>query len=214
MRWLILGPYTPEQSPGAAATTAAAIARLDAGDDVHVVSPRPSAAHEHRPLQGWRALLLLARAARPDVAVWIRVEPGVLLTRTPSRVDSLLERMLLSYLLRRSAESVLDVGDVALFPGGRAGALVFGPVGELVVHDYAHSAALIAAGARPESVRLDEPSAVVEVPEAPQVGDASEQPAVGPADFSNLGGDADRRAIEAAVAARAAEAPVSGAPRS
>jgi hypothetical protein len=51
-RWLILGPYPPERGAGARAAAAFAAQRLAAGDDVTVISPRPTAAHEHAPLEG------------------------------------------------------------------------------------------------------------------------------------------------------------------
>lgn len=207
MRWLIVGPYAPERGEGAAATVAAATEHLAAGDEVHVIAPRPSAAHEHRPLTGPRALLEVLRQVGPDMALWARIEPGVLLSRHPSRSGALVERALLSVLLRRARRSVLDVGDLALFPGGRAGALVFGPVDELIVHSVDQRDQLVASGARPGSVRLQsDPVPAPEAPESDLGGDVG-LPAP-PADWSALSAGEGRAAIEAAVAARALAAPV------
>lgn len=206
MRWLIVGPYAPERGDGAAHTVAEATARLDAGDEVHVVSPRPSAAHEHRALTGPRALLGLLREVDPATGFWARVEPGVLLTRDPSRGRALVERLLLSGLLRRAGRAVLDVGDAALFPGGRAGRLVFEPVDEVVVHSPEHRDLLLAAGAKSDQVRLRSTERAGRAQSAP----AASQPRreVPPADWSDLVAGGGRAAIEAAVQRRAQEAPI------
>lgn len=205
MRWLIVGPYAPERGAGARWTTLAAVERIDAGDDVTVVSPRPSAAHRHQPLLGRRALLDLVREVGPDTALWARVEPGLLLTREPSRAQAIVERALLGLALRRAARSVLDVGDPGMFPGGRAGALVLGPVDELVVHSEEHRALLVASGAAPEKVVLrPEPDEAQPTAPAPAAAAEAETPArpVPPADFGDLPAGTDRERLEAAIRAR------------
>ncbi len=206
MRWLIVGPYPPEQGSGPAAAAAVVAERLAAGDTVHAISPRPSAAHEHQPLAGVGAMWALARRARAlgVEGLWLRVEPGVLLQPGTDRRRALLERAGLALLLRRFTTSVLDVGDVGLLPGGRAGRPVFAAASRLVAHSEAVAATLVANGAPPDKVTLldDGPLAA---PGAP----AGAATPVGPVDYPepvvlrDLPGT--RAGIEAAMRTRAAE---------
>lgn len=210
MRWVIVGPYPPERGEGPVVTAAVAAAHLDAGDQVTVISPRPSAAHHHRELVGREALRRLHADVGPGDGFWARVEPGILLTRSPSRVEAILERVLLRRVLRRAGRSVLDVGDVALFPGGRAGALVFDSVDQLVVHDLAERDALVAAGASPHKVVLHDEAPA---PQHDEQGSGTTPAEVvlevpPPVELQALPADAGRAAIEAAVRRRAADAPL------
>lgn len=204
MRWLIVGPYPPEQGSGAAAAAAVVAERLAAGDTVHAVSPRPSAAHTHRPLSGLRAMRDLAVLARRERAsgLWVRIEPGILLRPGTARLQTLVERAALALLLRRFERRVVDVGDVGLLPGGRAGRPVFAAATQLVAHDEATEATLIANGA-PSSkvVRLeaDQPPAMSATTPEPTGPVAYPEPAV----LRDLA--PSRLAIEAAVQARAVE---------
>lgn len=156
MRWLIVGPYPPEQGSGAAAAAAMVAERLTAGDTVHTASPRPSAAHVHLPLDGVRSMWTLSRLARTEraEALWLRVEPGILLRPGGGRRRALLERIALSALLRRFDTSVLDVGDVGLLPGGRAGRPVFSAASRFVTHTAQAAATLVANGVLPAKVLL------------------------------------------------------------
>lgn len=204
-RWLIVGPYPPEQGSGAAAAEAVVRERLAAGDTVHAVSPRPSAAHVHQPLEGVRAMWSLARTARAQGAdkLWLRIEPGILLRSGTDRRQALFERMALGLLLRRFDVSVLDVGDVGLLPGGRAGRPVFAAATQLVTHDPRVTATLVANGA-PAAKVTELVAATDDGPPASRT-----QPAHRPVDYPepsvlrDLAGA--RGAIEAAVRARAAE---------
>lgn len=216
MRWLILGPYPPEQGLGARAAASAAAERIDAGHEVTVISPRPTAAHRHQALTGREALWALGSSLDADTAVWARVEPGVLLTRTTDRKAALVERLLLRRLLRRAGRSVIDVGDLDLFPGGRAGALVFGAVDQLVVHSSTDRQRLIEAGAPAHKLVVAEQSAAPALDAASQAApppSAHEAPCPPPERLRALGRGATRSEIEAAVRARAAEVPVSPAGR-
>lgn len=207
MRWLIVGSYPPERGTGAAIAAAFVAERLDAGDEVHVVSPRPSAAHEHRDLVGVDALRWLSQTVSGYDGVWIRIEAGVGFTREPSRWTALLERFLLGRVFRSVGRSVLDAGDLSMLPGGRAGSFVFGPVSEVVAHSTVDRDALVASGA--SRVRLDHTAAPVAVPS----GDPSSEPAPERrpdlAPMPELPVDAGRSVIEAAVRRRASEASVS-----
>ncbi|MGH9276319.1 MAG: hypothetical protein ACRDZU_16865, partial [Acidimicrobiales bacterium] len=165
-----------------------------------------SAAHLHLPMDGVRAMWTLARLARTERAdaLWLRVEPGILLQPGTDRRQTLLTRMALAMLLRRFETSVLDVGDVGLLPGGRAGRPVFAAATRFVTHAEAATATLIANGAPAAKVtqvgvlepatagsreRPVEPSSPVDYPE--------------PSVLRDLTGT--RTSIEAAVRARAAE---------
>ena len=208
MRWLIVGPYPPEQGSGPAAAAAMVAERLAAGDTVHAVSPRPTAAHVHLPLVGVQAIWALARLAREQHAegIWLRVEPGILLTSGTDRRRALAERLALAALLSRFRTSVLDVGDVGLLPGGRAGRPVFASATRFVTHSDKDTATLLASGAPPAKVQQVELPAPSSPPGAPssmvRVDDASvDYPP--PTRLVDLPGD--RTAIEAAVRARAAE---------
>ncbi len=202
MRWLIVGPYVPEQGSGPAAAAAAVAERLAAGDTVHVVSPRPTAAHAHLPLGGVGAMWALAKVARAERAdgIWVRVEPGILLQPGTGRRQALTERLALSVLLGRFTTSVLDVGDVGLLPGGRAGKPVFAAATRFETHSERDTATLIANGAPTAKVtQLEAGRPPMGTPEpAGRVGPVSYPPADVLRDLP-----ADRTAIEAAVRARA-----------
>jgi len=156
MRWLIVGPYPPERGSGPDAAAAFVAARLGVGDTVHTLSPRPSAAHVHQPVEGARSLWLLRRIARRERAggLWLRVEPGILLRPGVDRWRAFIERVALAFLLRHFSTSVIDVGDVGLLPGGRAGRIVFSSATRFVAHAEPVSAALVANGAPPSKVEL------------------------------------------------------------
>jgi hypothetical protein len=205
VRWLIVGPYPPEQGSGPAGAAAMVAERLAAGDTVHVISPRPSAAHVHLPLDGVRAtwaVAKLARAQRAD-ALWLRVEPGILLRPPTDRRQALVERVALAALLRRFEMSVLDVGDVGLLPGGRAGQPVFAAASRFVTHSEAATATLVANGAPAAKITQIEArdAGVAPGAAAPQPSGPSHYP--DPSVLRDLSGS--RAVIEAAVRARAAE---------
>jgi len=206
VRWLIVGPYPPEQGSGAAAAAAFVAERLAEGDAIHAVSPRPTAAHEHLPLEGLAGIRAVWRVSRAEAAegMWLRVEPGILLRHTVDRRRGLLERTALALLLRRFGHSVLDVGDVGLLPGGRAGRPVLAAATRLVAHTPNDADVLIANGAAPQRIELagtddgtNAPSARAVVVERP----APDYPA--PTVLEDLPGA--RAGIEAAVRARAAQ---------
>lgn len=208
-RWLIVGPYPPEQGSGPAAAAAFVAERLAAGDTVHAVSPRPTAAHEHLPLEGLRgirAVWRLARAQRAD-GLWLRVESGILLRAGVDRRQALVERAALALLLRRVVTSVLDVGDVTLLPGGRAGRPVLAAATRFVVHTPGDLDVLVANGAASDRVQQVGPS------RAPEVAAAAVLPAryLPPTVLQAL--PASRETIEAAIRARAAELQAARAPR-
>ena len=204
MRWLIVGSYPPERGTGAGIAASFVAERLDAGDDVHVVSPRPTAAHDHRDLVGVDALRWLLRTAPEYDAIWIRIEAGVAFTREPSRWTAVVERFLLGRALRAVGRSVLDAGDLSMLPGGRAGSLVFGAASEIVAHSAADRDALVASGAG--RVRLD--SDAGPSPDEPDehAGARAPEPRADLAALPVLAAGAGRAEIEEAVRRRARDA--------
>lgn len=202
-RWLVVGPYPPERGTGAEAARTFVEERLRAGDHVHVVSPRPTAAHQHASLDSFGGLKLLreiAIAQRAD-GIWLRIEPGIVLRPGTDRRRGLAERAALVLLLRRFRERIFDVGDVGLLPGGRAGRPVLQAATRFVTHRAADADALVLHGADPERVHRAgdaEPAPATEST-APVV---TEPVAYPPADVvRDL--PAEREAIEAAVRERA-----------
>jgi hypothetical protein len=202
-RWLVVGPYPPEQGAGAEAARAFVQERVVAGEHVHVVSPRPTAAHQHVPLasfEGLRALWSVARAQGAD-GIWWRVEPGILLRPGTDRRRGLAERAALVLFLRRFGHRIFDVGDVGLLPGGRTGRPVLRMATELVAHRAADADALVVHGAPPERVTRAvavDPAAADRV-RAPA---RTTPPAYPPADGLRAL-PPERHALEAAIRARA-----------
>jgi hypothetical protein len=209
-RWLILGPYPPERGAGARAAAAFAEQRLAAGDDVTVISPRPTAAHEHAPLEGPAGIRHAWSRARAVGAtgLWVRVEHGILLRRGVTRPVALRDRVLLRLLMRSVDEVVLDVGDTGLMPGGRAGAVVTGGASRLVVHDDGALANLLANGVARDRIDVEalDPEPTAEALRRPVVASpaATRRGPVPPPDALR-GLPADRQAIEAAIRARVTE---------
>lgn len=202
-RWLVVGPYPPERGTGAEAARTFVEERLRAGDHVHVVSPRPTAAHQHAPLDSFGGLKLLrdiAAAQRAD-GIWLRIEPGIVLRPGTDRRRGLAERAVLALLLRRFRERIFDVGDVGLLPGGRAGRPVLQAATRFVTHRAADADALVLHGADPARVHRAGDVEPAPAPEgaAPFVTEPVSYP---PADVvRDL--PAEREAIEAAVRVRA-----------
>jgi hypothetical protein len=77
MKVLVAGSYPPVPGAATAATLAAVHAAWAAGDDVTVISPRPSAADGYAHLAGWRAVAALARLSRGHHRLVLVAEPGV-----------------------------------------------------------------------------------------------------------------------------------------
>lgn len=204
-RWLVIGPFPPERGTGAEAARTFVEERLRAGDHVHVVSPRPTAAHQHAPLDSFGGLKLLreiAIAQRAD-GIWLRIEPGIVLRPGTNRRRGLAERVALALLLRRFRERIFDVGDVGLLPGGRAGRPVLQAATRFVTHRAADADALVLHGADPARVHRAgdaDPGPTPTPGGAPPI--ATTPVSYPPADLvRDL--PAERQAIEEAVRARA-----------
>src|SRR3546814_19508755 len=121
VRWLIVGPYVPERGSGPDAAAAFVAERLAAGDTVHVVSPRPTAAHVHHALDGLagiQALWQIARAQSCD-GLWLRVESGLVLHAHTDSRRALVALALPAILPRRLHQPILDLATVCTLPRPR-----------------------------------------------------------------------------------------------
>jgi hypothetical protein len=147
----------------------------------------------------------LARLARREGAdgLWLRVEPGILLQPTTDRRRALVERLALAALLRRFRTSVLDVSDVGLLPGGRAGRPVFAAATRFVVQTEAAAATLVANGAPAEKVVRAAESDIDAVASAPGAPPRPTSPVDYPDPIVLRGLSGTRLAIETAMRARA-----------
>lgn len=213
--WVVVGPYPPSADPGAGAALEAARQRLRAGHRVRVISPVPTAAAEHAHLLGRPGLHTIHRACQGAAGLWLRLQPGIGPTPGASRLEALAERARLARVLRSVPESVVDVGDVRLLPGGRAGRLVLDAASRFVVDDQATRDVLVANGADPGKVQVrdGQPGGWLRIdgdgarPLAPPVGaDADDDRAPVPA--LELPPSLDRRSLEDVIGARAAALPV------
>lgn len=203
-RWLVVGPYPPERGTGADAARTFVEQRLRAGEQVHVVSPRPTAAHAHAALDGLPGLRVLWDAARTHGAdgIWLRVEPGIVLRHGTTRWRGLAERAALVLFLRRFRQRIFDVGDIGLLPGGRAGRPVLAIATRFDTHRAADADALVLHGADPARLHrdtdADSPPAAPGRPASRPVGPATYPP---PDVVRDL--PADRDALQAGIRARA-----------
>lgn len=141
MRVLVVGAYPPYPGRSAQVTRDEVRALLLDGHDVHVLSPRPSAAHTHAALVGVRGAFALARRSRRFDKVIVRLGPGLFLrrdTRHLARVRRLVDVALLGGALRLWRHGTLQIDDLSCVPGsvgGRSGLLLWTSVDEVVVAD-------------------------------------------------------------------------------
>ncbi len=154
MRWLIIGPYPPSIDPAALVTRFVVAEHLAAGDEAHVVSPEPSAAHEVADLGGVAALVRVLLRGRGHDGVWVHLGPGIGLSPHPGRARALAERVALAAVLRSMDLVIVHVGDVDLFPGGRAGQLVLRSGATFECGDEDARRTLVERGAPPDAARV------------------------------------------------------------
>jgi len=173
----VFGPYPPMPGPAADATLDGVRRLLAGGCDVRVISPRPSAAHDHadlrRPAGAWR----FARFAAGATELVVHLDRELL--TSPARRGQLPARLALAAALRSARHSVVHL-PAGVEPGEGWARLVLRAADE-VVSDGADGAA-----------RRSGPAAV-----AAPTPDA-DRPAW------DLGPDPSREEIEAEVRRRAA----------
>jgi hypothetical protein len=198
-RVVVYGEYPP--TPGAAAeeTLAAVRARLAAGAEVEVVSPRPSAAHHHADLATVRVAARLARlAAGADLE--LTLDPGLLADGGGRAAPA---QGLLAAAVAGARHSTVRLGPLA----GRAGRgrvrLVLGRAHEVVAASEEDADALERAGITRQRLSV-RPTGVVAPVGAPdgETAEGGSGPAREPWALSD---DPGREEIEAAVRRRAAE---------
>ncbi len=207
MRWLIIGPYPPSIDPAAAVTRSVVAEHLAAGDEARVSSPEPSAAHETAPMAGVAALVRVLRRGRGYDGAWVHIGTGVGLSAHPGRIRALAERAALAAALRAVAPVIVHVGDVDLFPGGRAGQLVLRSGATFECADEAARIALVERGAPADAVRVRPGAWPTSAPGIAPASDGSGEPT--PADVPEpapLPSGADRASLEQWIRDRAAAA--------
>ncbi len=204
-RWLVVGPYPPERGTGADAAQAFVEQRLRSGDHVRVLSPRPSAAHDHAALEGVHGLRAVWDAARAHDAdgIWLRVEPGIVLRHGVTRWRGLAERAALVLLLRRFRERIFDVGDVGLLPGGRAGRPVLATATRFDTHRAADAEALVLHGADPARLQRATDADVRRSPQAAVSQETPEADVAYPPPDVVQGLPPDRESLQAGIRERA-----------
>ncbi len=154
MRWLIVGPYPPSTDAGAAITRAVVAERLAAGDEVHVVSPAPSAAHEVLGTTGVAGVCRALLRSRRHDAVWIHIGSALGPTPHAGRVRAGAERAAMAAAIRATAAVTLSVGDIERFPGGRIGRLVLGSGASFECASTAERDVLVERGAPADAVTV------------------------------------------------------------
>jgi hypothetical protein len=182
-------------------------ARLRAGHEVDVISPTPSAAHRHHPLQGVRGIAYLLLAARDADGLYLRLDPLIGPTPHGSGVGSAVESVLLARLVRSVPHCVLDVTDIDVIRESRMRHHLIGAADEIVIDDDRLRDPLLATGVEPFKIR------VVASRGSPWDGHMPTQPTgltgltfVPVPPLPRVPPDADRATIERLIRTRAAEA--------
>ncbi len=207
MRWLIIGPYPPSIDPAASVTRSVVVEHLVAGDEARVVSPEPSAAHETASIGGAGSLCRVLLRGRGYDGVWVHIGRGVGLSAQPGRLRALAERAALAAVLRAAEPVIVHVGDVDLFPGGRAGQFVLRSGATFECGDEDARRTLVERGAPADAVRVRPGAWPTSAHGIAPASDGSGEPT--PADVPEpapLPSGADRASLEQWIRDRAAAA--------
>lgn len=187
-RVVVAGPYPTMQGPEAAATFALVRALVAAGDDVTVVSPAPSAAHHHLDVVGARGALRLARLAAGADRLVVRLDAQAVgaSSDTPRALPG---RLALGLALRRAGRAEVHLDRVPATLSRRWVSLVLSPAARIVVGSGPEGEALVAAGAEPARVTVEDAAPAPPAPPrspAPEDDDEPEPPPLSAADFEAL----------------------------
>lgn len=203
-RVLVAGPYPTMPGPEAAATFALVRELVDAGEEVTVVSPAPSAAHHHLDVGGSRGALRLARLAAGVDRLVVRLDAQALaVSADPPRM--LPGRLGLALALRRPTRVEVRLDRVPPTVSRRWTGLVLAPAARVVVASEEERAALVAAGVEPATVVVE--PAPVPPPRVPRHEPSGEPAPANAADLEEL---VRRRAVEERMYAPAAGGPAAG----
>jgi hypothetical protein len=156
---VVAAPYPTMPGPEAAASFRLVRELVEAGDEVVVVSPSPSAAHHHADPGGPRGAARLARIASGADRLILRLDASSL----SAGIDSprlLPGRVGISAALRRAGTAEVRLDRVPATVSGRFAQLVLGPVDRVVVASEQEREALLAAGVDGAKVAVEpEPEA-------------------------------------------------------
>jgi hypothetical protein len=129
-RVLVYGEYPPSPTPGAAATLATVRALLADGREIHVVSPRPSAAHHHADLGNPMGAAKLARLVGGAELV-ARFDPGIL--GASGGKGPAAARAAVGLAVRRARRATILLSPLTSAPAGKWVRLILGPAEQVVV---------------------------------------------------------------------------------
>lgn len=142
-RVVVFGEYPPFRTPAAEATLATVRALLEAGREIEVVSPRPSAAHHHADPGSPRGAIRLARIVGGAEFV-ARLDPGILGEsggRGPAAA-----RAATGLAVRRASSAIIWLSPLTARPAARWVRAILGPAERVVVASAADADRLRAAG--------------------------------------------------------------------
>ena len=202
-RVVVAAPYPTMPGPEAAASFALVRELVEAGDDVTVVSPIPTAAHHHADPGGPRGAARLARIANEADLLHLRLDASAL---GASRADvrCLPGRIAINGVLRRAHESEVRLDRVPETVSEQWASLVLGKASRITVDDREAHDALVRAGVDASRIVVAPdaaaPAPVTTKSRAPHPRPGSEvPPSATAADLQEL---VRRRAIEDRAASR------------
>ncbi|HYH47995.1 MAG TPA: hypothetical protein VEG38_00470 [Acidimicrobiia bacterium] len=202
-RVVVFGEYPPFFTPGAAATLATVRSLLEAGREIEVVSPQPSAAHHYADPGNPRGAARLARLARGAELV-ARLDPGILGQsggRGPAAA-----RAATGLAVRGARSAAIFLSPLTAAPAGKWVRSILGPAERVVVASQEDADRLRAAGLDSAKLSIaEEPWWLPPAPDAAAPGDDGES--TGPREAWNVSSrGASREEVEAEVRRRAAQA--------
>lgn len=153
-RVVVAAPYPAMPGPESLATLRLVRTLVADGDEVTVVSPVPSAAHEWAQYAGARGSIRLARLAAKADVLHLRIDVDAMFHDRRS-LRLLVGRLVLSVLLRRVGRSVLRLDRVPAPIDPRFARLVVEPATSVLVSSERERSALVAAGVSGGKLTVD-----------------------------------------------------------
>lgn len=198
MKVVVYGEYPPFSSPGATATLATVRRLLEAGREIEVVSPQPSAAHHHADAGNPVGAIRLARIVGGAELV-ARFDPG-LLRHTTGR-GPVTARSATALAVRRARAVTIYLPPLTAPPAGKWVRGILGPAARVVVASQEDADRLRAAGLDGGKMSIAEEAWWLP---PPQAGTASAGERAGGREAWSLPAEASREELEAEARRRAA----------
>lgn len=199
-RVVVFGEYPPFSTPGAVATLATVRSLLEAGREIEVVSPQPSAAHHHadpgNPIGAVRLARIVGRAE-----LVARLDPGIL--RHTTGRGPIAARTATALAVRRAGSATIYLPPLTAEPAGKWVRAILGPATRVVVANEQDADRLRAAGLSAGTLSVAEEAwwtAPASEAAAFSAGRAAQREAW------NVPAEPSREAVEAEVRRRAAQA--------